>query len=124
MNFVKLTTNPSASIAFSSIAPTELYTKVDDSKTDNAKIVVSWVKSESDNEPVPSESIINKFIYYPFDYTLIGYDHTHSPYFILIFLDFYKIYIYINIIFTFVHGLTVGPTPKPSLLFKITLFNR
>ena len=93
MNLVKLTTNPSASIAFSSIAPTELYTKVDDSKTDNAKIVVSWVKSESDNEPVPSESIINKFIYYPFDYTLIGYDHTHSPYFILIFLDVYK-YIY------------------------------
>ena len=65
MNLVRFTTNPNASIAFSSIAPTELYTKVDESRTDRANIVVSCVKSESAREPVPSESIIKRFNGYP-----------------------------------------------------------
>lgn len=44
------------------------------------------------------------FNFYPYtDSPLIGVPQHHKP---------------------FVHGLTVGPTPKPLLLFNIILFNR
>lgn len=62
MNLVRLTTRPSASIAYSSMAPTLLYTKIDPSKTERAKTLVSWLLSESEKAPVPSESTISREI--------------------------------------------------------------
>jgi len=103
MCLVKLIIKLSDSMQLSSIAPIELYTKVLESRRAKENILVSWLESSS-SAPSPSESITIMLIFFlSFVTTSIGLPQIHSP---------------------FVHGFTVGPTSKPEMRSRITLFKR
>lgn len=80
MCFVKLITNDKFWSAFSSIDPTELYTKNDESKIANEKIRTSWFESSS-KAPKPSESMTKTLMFSPSAVNPgNGFFHIHNPY--------------------------------------------
>ena len=81
-------------IAFSSMVFIELKMKLDESKSARRNIRLSWFSSSS-KAPIPSESITNTFRGEPSALVVVRVrGQTQSP---------------------FVHGLMVGPTPKPPI---------
>lgn len=103
MCLVKFIISERLLIAFSSIAPKELYMKTEHKRMMRAKIQQSWLESWS-VAPNPSESKIIVLMILPsLSFVLRGLPHIHIP---------------------FVHAFTVGATPNPESQFKIILLRR
>lgn len=100
---VKLMTSERLERAFSSMLPTLLYKKKLDRRIASEKIRTSWLLSSS-SAPRPSVSITKTWIGSPSGVKpWIGLPQTQIP---------------------FVHGLMVGPTPKPPERFRSMRFSK